>query len=99
MNSPVSRVDLISTGSLFHAFGAATSKALSEETSLVLGTSSSCLMERERKREREMDWAEVDYDCHRRIKIGKQRELQRKWKQTMCPKTIETGTEMGQKSR
>src|SRR6218665_1082439 len=43
LNSPVSRVDLISTGSLFHAFGAATSKALSEETSLVLGTSSSCL--------------------------------------------------------
>ena len=43
MNSPVSRFDLMSTGSLFQAFGAATSKALSEETSLVLGTSSSCL--------------------------------------------------------
>ena len=33
----------MSTESLFHAFGAATSKALSEETSLVLGTSNSCL--------------------------------------------------------
>ena len=43
MNSPLSQVDLMSTGSLFHAFGAATSKALSEETRLVLGTSSSCL--------------------------------------------------------
>src|SRR6218665_1500424 len=43
LNSTVSRVDLMSTGSLFHAFGAATSKALSDETSLVLRTSSSCL--------------------------------------------------------
>ena len=33
----------MSTGSLFQAFGAATSKAFSEETSLVLGTSSSWL--------------------------------------------------------
>src|SRR6218665_2521699 len=36
LNSPVSPVDLMSTGSLFHAFGAATSKAFSEEASLVL---------------------------------------------------------------
>src|SRR6218665_1206260 len=43
LNSPVSRVDLMSTGSFFHAFGAAISKALSEETSFVLGKSSSCL--------------------------------------------------------
>src|SRR6218665_3354690 len=43
LNSPVSRVDIISTGSLFQSFGAAISKALLEETSLVLGTSSSCL--------------------------------------------------------
>src|SRR6218665_3976076 len=44
LNSPVSRVDLMSPGSVFQAYGSATSKVLSdsEETSFVLGTSSSC---------------------------------------------------------
>ena len=39
MNSPVSRVDLMSIGRVFQAFGATTA----EDTSLVCGTSSSCL--------------------------------------------------------
>src|SRR6218665_2712693 len=44
LDSPISRVDLISTGSLFQAFGAATANALSEDTNLVHGTSTSCLL-------------------------------------------------------
>ena len=43
LNDPVSRVDLISTGSLFHAFGAAMANARSEDTSLDRGTTSSSL--------------------------------------------------------
>ena len=38
LNSLVSWVDLMSTGSPFHAFGATTVNALSEDTSPVRGT-------------------------------------------------------------
>ena len=44
LNDTVSRVDSMSNGSLFHAFGvAATANALSEDTSLDHGMTSSCL--------------------------------------------------------
>jgi len=43
LNDTVSRVDLMLTGSLFHAFGAATANALSEDTNLDRGKTSSCL--------------------------------------------------------
>src|SRR6218665_284747 len=42
LNDPVSRGDLMSTGSLFHAFGAATANALSEDKSLDRGKANFC---------------------------------------------------------
>ena len=50
------------TGSLFQAFGATTLKALSEETSLVLGTSSSCLLTERSHQLRDVGWGSTaDY--------------------------------------
>src|SRR6218665_2169324 len=43
LDSIISRVDLMSTGSRVHAVDAATANAFSGDTSLVRGTQSSCL--------------------------------------------------------